>query len=30
MRSGAVRFDLITKLPDMPERQVLLTPHLGT
>jgi hypothetical protein len=29
MRGGAVRSDLITKLPDMPECQVLLTPHLG-
>ena len=29
MRGGAVKSDLITKLPDMPERQVLLAPHLG-
>jgi hypothetical protein len=29
MRGGAVKSDLITKLPDMPERQVLLAPRLG-
>ena len=29
MRGGAVKSDLITKLPDMPEHQVLLAPHLS-